>query len=358
VGEQQRLPHSSGVAGAFRRSQKNRLRPGPPTCEFDEGPGVTGLLLRWGNANSRNRRRSSSAFNGDTECSWHQTSHAAVCRRRASRNSSSDESTVAPQSVGSKQWSIPSASPAVAADAPSSRSSSGASTSSRRTPDPTTHHLRQSRTLPTNHEEAAARPTRPTDHHRRAANPARPLPRRIQPAPPTPVPAPPRDTGHDLHRPPQGDPRRRPHQRHPRPGPQRQDQQSRHRHPCARPAAYATSATAEPTPEPTSCCSSTTSTSKSFTPPPAISSATSSSTPDATTNPPANHPGQPRQKASPDLQTAGPGYTDVLRHHTCAPGRIRTCDTRFRKPLLYPLSYGGLPGESPGQAERDVTLAG
>jgi hypothetical protein len=24
-----------------------------------------------------------------------------------------------------------------------------------------------------------------------------------------------------------------------------------------------------------------------------------------------------------------------------APGRIRTCDTRFRKPLLYPLSYEG-----------------
>jgi hypothetical protein len=24
----------------------------------------------------------------------------------------------------------------------------------------------------------------------------------------------------------------------------------------------------------------------------------------------------------------------------CGPGRIRTCDTRFRKPLLYPLSYG------------------
>ena len=24
-----------------------------------------------------------------------------------------------------------------------------------------------------------------------------------------------------------------------------------------------------------------------------------------------------------------------------APGRIRTCDTRFRKPMLYPLSYGG-----------------
>ena len=32
---------------------------------------------------------------------------------------------------------------------------------------------------------------------------------------------------------------------------------------------------------------------------------------------------------------------DVPRHHTSAPGRNRTCDTRFRKPLLYPLSYEG-----------------
>src|SRR5947207_9499451 len=32
---------------------------------------------------------------------------------------------------------------------------------------------------------------------------------------------------------------------------------------------------------------------------------------------------------------------DVSRHHTGAPGRNRTCDTRFRKPLLYPLSYEG-----------------
>src|SRR6266516_5909690 len=27
--------------------------------------------------------------------------------------------------------------------------------------------------------------------------------------------------------------------------------------------------------------------------------------------------------------------------HTGAPGRNRTCDTRFRKPLLFPLSYEG-----------------
>ena len=30
----------------------------------------------------------------------------------------------------------------------------------------------------------------------------------------------------------------------------------------------------------------------------------------------------------------------------CAPGRIRTCDTRFRKPLLSPLSYEGGDGDS------------
>jgi hypothetical protein len=29
-----------------------------------------------------------------------------------------------------------------------------------------------------------------------------------------------------------------------------------------------------------------------------------------------------------------------------APGRNRTCDTRFRKPMLYPLSYEGLRGTS------------
>jgi hypothetical protein len=28
----------------------------------------------------------------------------------------------------------------------------------------------------------------------------------------------------------------------------------------------------------------------------------------------------------------------------CALGRIRTCDTRFRKPMLYPLSYEGGAG--------------
>ena len=28
-----------------------------------------------------------------------------------------------------------------------------------------------------------------------------------------------------------------------------------------------------------------------------------------------------------------------------APGRNRTCDTRFRKPLLYPLSYEGASGQ-------------
>jgi hypothetical protein len=34
-------------------------------------------------------------------------------------------------------------------------------------------------------------------------------------------------------------------------------------------------------------------------------------------------------------------YDDQRLVRSGAPGRIRTCDTRFRKPLLYPLSYGG-----------------
>ena len=39
-------------------------------------------------------------------------------------------------------------------------------------------------------------------------------------------------------------------------------------------------------------------------------------------------------------QFANVHYQDLY----CAPGRIRTCDARFRKPMLYPLSYeGGVP---------------
>src|SRR6476619_2973418 len=44
------------------------------------------------------------------------------------------------------------------------------------------------------------------------------------------------------------------------------------------------------------------------------------------------------------------------RRLTCgslgAPGRIRTCDTRFRKPMLYPLSYEGRRGLSTSRGRR------
>jgi hypothetical protein len=45
------------------------------------------------------------------------------------------------------------------------------------------------------------------------------------------------------------------------------------------------------------------------------------------------------REPGPEAHGSGPGevVADALR----APGRIRTCDSRFRKPLLYPLSYGG-----------------
>jgi hypothetical protein len=36
-----------------------------------------------------------------------------------------------------------------------------------------------------------------------------------------------------------------------------------------------------------------------------------------------------------------------------APGRNRTCDTRFRKPLLYPLSYEGGAAEN---LERNLPI--
>ena len=153
---------------------------------------------------------------------------------------------------------------------------------------------------------------------------------------------------------PPGDPRRRLHraaQSHtrptaaptPTPRPPRPRRQLRHASPSASTADSTTSASAEPTPEPTSSCSSTTSTSASSTPPPANSSATSPSTPPATTSPPAH----PKAPPAPQKQTARTpmrvrAVSDVLRHHTGALGRIRTCDTRFRKPMLYPLSYEGL----------------
>jgi transposase InsO family protein len=69
-------------------------------------------------------------------------------------------------------------------------------------------------------------------------------------------------------------------------------------------AGSTTSASAGPTPEPTSCCPPATWTSASSTPPPANSSASSPSTPAATTSPPATpadpHPQHPENRRTPD----------------------------------------------------------
>jgi site-specific DNA recombinase len=40
-------------------------------------------------------------------------------------------------------------------------------------------------------------------------------------------------------------------------------------------------------------------------------------------------------------ETASTKRPSDVSHLVCAPGRTRTCDARFRKPTLYPLSYGG-----------------
>ena len=42
----------------------------------------------------------------------------------------------------------------------------------------------------------------------------------------------------------------------------------------------------------------------------------------------------------PRSTTNEPDPADIT-YGECALGRIRTCDTRFRKPMLYPLSYEG-----------------
>jgi transposase InsO family protein len=85
---------------------------------------------------------------------------------------------------------------------------------------------------------------------------------------------------------------------------------------CASTAACTTSASAGPSPEPTSCCSFRTCTSGSSTPPPASSSATCSSILAGTTSPPADHPVQPANDRRPNPQFVGSGVRDDLRHHT------------------------------------------
>ena len=69
--------------------------------------------------------------------------------------------------------------------------------------------------------------------------------------------------------------------------------------------------------------------------------------PTSATKPPADHPAQPAKQQTAEPTNVGSAVRDVLRHHMSAPGRIRTCDPRFRKPLLYPLSYGGQHAATP-----------
>ena len=76
--------------------------------------------------------------------------------------------------------------------------------------------------------------------------------------------------------------------------------------PCVSTAASTTSASAGPTPEPTSCSWSRTWISASSTPPPANSSANSPSTPPATTSPPAAHPAHHQKHPDPDKGSGCP----------------------------------------------------
>ena len=137
---------------------------------------------------------------------------------------------------------------------------------------------------------------------------------------------------------PEGHPEQRPQRRHPRPRPPRQDRQSRQRHPARR----------RPTPPHRRRPNLRPNRRHPARPGPPRHRRQrrhrrNPARPDhrpthATTSPPADHPAP--QRSSPDLQIAGPGYSDVLRHHMSAPGRDRTCDQLLRRQSLYPLSYG------------------
>ena len=66
---------------------------------------------------------------------------------------------------------------------------------------------------------------------------------------------------------------------------------------------------------------------------------------------------QPGPNQHQGLPTSLPGQKPLVHPvKGGAPGRNRTCDLRFRKPSLYPLSYGGLPCTS-AQRTGPVLLA-
>ena len=210
------------------------------------------------------------------------------------------------------------------------------------------HHLRQGRTLPADPQEVAARPARPADHHRRTPGPAGPVRSRVQPPPARTAPCP---TTPPRPRPTPPAPKQSP----PPTGPQTPTTESAPTRsartapsPCAWPANCGTSASAEPTPEPTSCSLSKTSLSASSTPPPARSSANSSSTPPATTRAPAGHPARHRKGNEPEPtirrfelcrcpatshRGAGGNRTRVLERRTrSSPGAVS--DVVFSAPAL------------------------
>src|SRR5690606_1725120 len=56
-----------------------------------------------------------------------------------------------------------------------------------------------------------------------------------------------------------------------------------------------------------------------------------------------------------EVDVKGPGPRSVRGLLAGAPGRIRTCDTRFRRAVLYPLSYEGIRAACVGPVVRGTT---
>ncbi len=58
--------------------------------------------------------------------------------------------------------------------------------------------------------------------------------------------------------------------------------------------------------------------------------------------PPAGLDLEPKAVLKATVEARSAGHRGFRALSWGAPGRNRTCDTRFRKPMLYPLSYGGV----------------
>ena len=195
----------------------------------------------------------------------------------------------------------------------------------------------QSRAVPADAEEMAPRPASAARHPQRAAGPARRLHQHLQRQAPAPLPAAPGHPRHRLRRTAHGH-SRRPHRRHPRPGPRRPRRRRRQAHPPRQrqaPHRHRPDPRPDPRPDAGPGPARPRQRRRHRRAAPRAHHRPRQKLPahrQATRTPARNTtPAPPTQKPRTLIRVRG--VLDVLRHHTCAPGRIRTRDPLLRRPV-------------------------